>query len=264
VDLSAPERELYEAERLRAIASTHAGVGRADGEARFALLAALTRLRQLACHPRLRDASSTVASTKLASVLSLIEELKEAGHRALVFSQFTTHLDLVAEALGPMGIRFFELQGSTPAEERAERVQRFQAGEGDVFLVSLKAGGTGLNLTAADYVVHLDPWWNPAAEDQASDRAHRIGQDKPVTVVRVITRGTIEESVLALHGEKRELAAAILSGGDVAGRLSTAELFALMEKSVHDDVELEAGSRGPSEGTLRSTMAGDRATLAAR
>jgi superfamily II DNA or RNA helicase len=238
VTLSTAERELYEAERQRAVASTHAAVGQVDGpDARFAILAALTRLRQLACHPRLRDPASTVPSSKLASVLELLEELREAGHRALVFSQFTAHLDLVAEALSAKGFPFFELQGSTPAADRAECVRRFQAGEGDFFLVSLKAGGTGLNLTAADYVLHLDPWWNPAAEDQASDRAHRIGQDKPVTVVRLIARGTIEESVLALHGEKRELAAAILAGGDVAGRLSTADLFALMQKSVSDEID---------------------------
>lgn len=141
----------------------------------------------------------------------------------------------MGDALTEQGVRCLRLDGSTPAEERAARVKQFQAGEADAFLISLKAGGTGLNLTAADYVVHLDPWWNPAAEDQASDRAHRIGQDKPVTVVRVITRGTIEESVLALHGEKRELAAAVLAGGDVAARLSTAELFALMERSATAD-----------------------------
>ncbi len=176
-------------------------------------------------------------------MLGLVDELKDAGHRALVFSQFTSHLEIVAQALAARGMRCFELDGSTPADVRADRVRRFQAGEADVFLISLKAGGTGLNLTAADYVIHLDPWWNPAAEDQASDRAHRIGQDKPVTVVRVITRGTIEESVLALHGEKRELAEAILEGGDVAARLSTQDLFALMERSAAEDASLD----GPPE-----------------
>ena len=118
---------------------------------------------------------------------------------------------------------------TTSGHVSAERVARFQAGEGDVFLISLKAGGVGLNLTGADYVLHLDPWWNPAVEDQASDRAHRIGQDKPVTIVRLIARGTIEEKVLALHEEKRELADAVLAGGDASGRLSTADLVALME-----------------------------------
>ena len=244
VTLSPAERELYEAERQRAIASMRETAAEGEGsDGRFAILASLTRLRQLACHPRLRDAGSSVRSTKLASVLDLVEELRDAGHRALVFSQFTSHLALLSEALRERGISFLELDGGTPAEARADRVRRFQAGEAMLFLISLKAGGTGLNLTAADYVLHLDPWWNPAAEDQASDRAHRIGQDKPVTVVRFITRGTIEETVLSLHEEKRELASAVLTGGDVAARLSTRELFALMEKSATDEATGESDER---------------------
>ncbi len=232
VDLSAAERDLYEVERLRALDAAKNGSTGDDG--RFIVLAALTRLRQLACHPRLRHPESTAASSKLESVLALIEELREAGHRALVFSQFTSHLALVAEALTVAGVTYLQLEGSTPAEARAERVRRFQASEVDVFLISLKAGGVGLNLTAADYVIHLDPWWNPAVEDQASDRAHRIGQDRPVTVVRLIARHTIEEAVLALHTEKRELAEAVLSGGDVAGRLSMRQLISLMDKPTAD------------------------------
>ncbi len=227
VELSTEERELYEAERS---ASIEALATPAPGQdKRFAVLAALLRLRQLASHPRLRFHDSSVPSSKLASAVELLEELRDAGHRALVFSQFTSHLALVAEALRARGFTFHELEGSTPQEVRAERVRRFQAGEGDVFLISLKAGGVGLNLTGADYVVHMDPWWNPAVEDQASDRAHRIGQDKPVTIVRLISRGTIEEKVLLLHEEKRELADAVLAGGDASGRLSTADLVHLME-----------------------------------
>jgi SNF2 family DNA or RNA helicase len=237
VDLSAAERDLYEAERVRAVDALKTGA--ANEEARFAILAALTRLRQLACHPQLRHPDSTVASSKLDSVLALVDELRDAGHRTLIFSQFTSHLALVAEALAANGVTHLELDGSTPAEARADRIRRFQAEEVDAFLISLKAGGVGLNLTAADYVLHLDPWWNPAAEDQASDRAHRIGQNKPVTVVRFIARGTIEESVLALHAEKRELAEALLSGGDVAARLTTRELLSLMERGVAGDVESE-------------------------
>ncbi len=235
VEPTPEEQALYEAERAQIVASLAnrpetANVPRAPGEeGRFAILAALTRLRQLACHPRLRDPDAPGTSAKLEAVLAMIDELREAGHKALVFSQFTGHLAIVAEALRERGVTFFELDGSTPAEARADRVRRFQAGEADMFLISLKAGGVGLNLTAADYVLHLDPWWNPASEDQASDRAHRIGQDKPVTIVRFVTQGTIEESVLSLHDDKRELAEAILSGGDVAGRLSTRELFALIE-----------------------------------
>jgi SNF2 family DNA or RNA helicase len=257
VVLSPSERELYEAERLRSIEAA----GRDPGdEGRFALLAALTRLRQLACHPRLRHPESSAPSSKLESICALVLELRDAGHRALVFSQFTSHLALVADALRARGVDFLELDGSTPTDARADRVRRFQAGQAGFFLISLKAGGVGLNLTAADYVLHLDPWWNPAAEDQASDRAHRIGQDKPVTVVRFITRGTIEESVLALHGEKRELADALLSGGDVAGRLSLRELVQLMEKSEQGGGERVDRSRLTRENATTTGVPGPPAT----
>jgi SNF2 family DNA or RNA helicase len=162
-------------------------------------------------------------------LLELLEELRDAGHRALVFSQFTSHLALVREELDRAGFRYQYLDGSTPAGARAKRVEAFQRGEGDLFLISLKAGGTGLNLTAADYVIHLDPWWNPAVEDQATDRAHRIGQDKPVTVYRLVTRGTIEEQILSLHADKRALVAGILEGTDAAARLTTKDLLQLLE-----------------------------------
>jgi SNF2 family DNA or RNA helicase len=112
--------------------------------------------------------------------------------------------------------------------ERARLIQAFQDGEGDVFLISLKAGGTGINLTGADYVIHLDPWWNPAVEDQATDRAHRIGQTRPVTVYRLIARGTVEERILQLHASKRALVADVLDGSDVAGKLTTKDLLALI------------------------------------
>jgi SNF2 family DNA or RNA helicase len=145
-----------------------------------------------------------------------------------VFSQFTSHLSLVASALEHAGYTSLYLDGSTPAPERARRIARFQAGEAEVFLLSLKAGGTGINLTAADYVIHLDPWWTPAVEDQATDRAHRIGQTKPVTVYRLIARGTIEEQIVRMHGDKRALVAGVLDGTDVAGRLTTKDLLALL------------------------------------
>jgi SNF2 family DNA or RNA helicase len=120
------------------------------------------------------------------------------------------------------------LDGSTPAVERKKRVDAFQSGLGDVFLISLKAGGTGLNLTAADYVIHLDPWWNPAVEDQASDRAHRMGQQRPVTIYRLVAKGTIEEKILELHNHKRDLADSLLDGSDVSGKLSAEELLKLI------------------------------------
>ena len=231
VDLSAAERALYE-EMRTAAADSLAGIGRGEEKAapqqRFIVLQALTRLRQLACHPRLVDNSSTVRSSKLSVLLELIAELRDEGHRALIFSQFTTLLALVRQALDAAGVRWRYLDGQTPAAQRRVEVDAFQAGDGDVFLLSLKAGGTGLNLTAADYVVHLDPWWNPAVEDQATDRAHRIGQDKPVTVYRLVARGTVEEGIMALHDEKRELAEALLAGTDAARALTVEELAALI------------------------------------
>ena len=177
-------------------------VTRADAPRRFAILATITRLRRLACHPRLLDASSQVASSKLSAFLELSADLIADGHRALVFSQFTSHLALVREALDDRGTAYLYLDGSTPAPRRAALVTQWQQGQAPLFLISLKAGGTGLNLTAADYVIHLDPWWNPAVEDQASDRAHRLGQTRPVTVVRMVAQGTIEQQVIELHARK--------------------------------------------------------------
>jgi SNF2 family DNA or RNA helicase len=193
---------------------------------RVALLAEITRLRQLACHPRLLMPDLVLESSKVRTLLELFGDLLPAGHRALVFSQFVGHLALVREALAARGLGYLYLDGSTPAAERGGLVERWQNGETDVFLISLKAGGTGLNLSGADYVFHLDPWWNPAAEDQASDRAHRIGQARPVTIVRMVAEATIEEQVLSLHAQKRELASAVLEGSDGAAdvRLDVDEL----------------------------------------
>ena len=162
--------------------------------------------------------------------MSLVEELREGKHRALIFSQFVKHLSLIRESLDEREIEYQYLDGATPAKERQRRVDAFQDGEGDLFLISLKAGGTGLNLTGADYVIHLDPWWNPAVEDQATDRAHRIGQERPVTVYRLVTEGTIEEQILALHADKRELVAGVLDGTDLAAKMDTETLIQLIRE----------------------------------
>ncbi len=228
IALSADERELYEDARLAAVAELTKMKGVRDEQQRFQVLAALTRMRLLASHPKLYDPTSVVASSKLKRAIELLEELRAEGHRALVFSQFTSHLALVREQLDRIGFSTQYLDGSTPAAKRKAIVGAFQAGEGDAFLISLKAGGTGLNLTAADYVIHLDPWWNPAVEDQATDRAHRIGQTKPVTVYRLIARGTLEEKIVQMHADKRALVAGILEGTDVAARLTTRDLLALL------------------------------------
>ncbi|WP_246151397.1 DEAD/DEAH box helicase [Rubripirellula reticaptiva] len=232
-ELSKAERRLYEDARVAALAELSST--REDGQAgqqRIRTLAWLTRLRQLSCHPRLVEKSWTKTSAKLDLFTGLVDELREGDHRALVFSQFVKHLGLVREALDERGITYQYLDGATPAKERQRRVDAFQAGEGDLFLISLKAGGTGLNLTAADYVIHLDPWWNPAVEDQATDRAHRIGQERPVTVYRLVAEGTIEEQILELHADKRELVAGVLDGTDHAARMDTKELIELIREGV--------------------------------
>jgi len=211
VELSPAEQALYET----AVEQARRAVGkrrRHDATQNLQILAELTRLRQLACHPRLVIEDDRLESSKLCALMQLLEDILPRGHRVLIFSQFTKHLALVREALVKRELPFLYLDGSTPPTQRAALVESFQRGDEPVFLISLKAGGTGLNLTAADYVVHLDPWWNPATEDQASDRAHRIGQDKPVTIVKLVAQGTIEEKVLSLHGHKRRLADAVLLG----------------------------------------------------
>jgi superfamily II DNA or RNA helicase len=234
-ELSPAERSLYEQARIAALAELSAG-GDDQGQAgqhRIRTLAWLTRLRQIACHPKLVDPAWKKGSAKLSLLTSLIEELREGQHRALVFSQFVKHLDVIRETLDQQSIPYQYLDGATPAKERQRRVDAFQAGEGDLFLISLKAGGTGLNLTGADYVIHLDPWWNPAVEDQATDRAHRIGQERPVTVYRLVAEGTIEEQILELHADKRELVAGVLDGSDRAAKMNTEDLIKLIKEGAN-------------------------------
>ena len=234
VTLSPEEAVLYEALRQRAVEQLEAAgeeTGSGEGE-RFALFAHMTRLRLACCNPRLVLDSPAGApkSSKLESFAATLGELLENRHKVLVFSQFVMHLKLVEEYLNKQRIAYQYLDGSTPAKVRNERIAAFQSGQGDVFLISLKAGGTGLNLTAADYVIHMDPWWNPAVEDQASDRAHRIGQTRPVTIYRLVTEGTIEEQIVDLHRHKRDLAEQLLEGTDAAGRLNTEELLELLRQ----------------------------------
>jgi SNF2 family DNA or RNA helicase len=227
--LSAEEWQLYEDARLAALSDleTRRSVLK-EQQRRVQVLASLTRLRLLASNPRLFDAHSTVASSKLARLMDLVDELVAAGQRALVFSQFTSHLALVQEQLDARGLRYVQLDGATPARQRRARVAAFQDGEAPLFLISLKAGGTGLNLTAATNVIHLDPWWNPAVEDQASDRAHRLGQRKPVTIFRLVAMGTIEEQLLVMHSQKRALVERVLQGKAGAAKVTTDELVALL------------------------------------
>ena len=231
VELSAAERAIYDSVRMSALGEMDAIAKLPEiQDQRFRILALLTRLRQIACHPKMVHESWTEGSAKLTQLLETLLQLREEGHRVLIFSQFVKHLTLIREMMDKEKITYQYLDGSTPPDERQRQVDTFQNGDATAFLISLKAGGTGLNLTAADYVIHMDPWWNPAVEDQATDRAHRIGQEKPVMVYRIIAQNTIEEEILRLHDTKRDLVAGVLDGTHSAAKLSTEDLIAMLRK----------------------------------
>ncbi|MDD5175839.1 MAG: DEAD/DEAH box helicase [Sterolibacterium sp.] len=240
VELADGQRDLYESLRLafdKKLRQVLAAKGVAQSQ--IMILDALLKLRQACCDPRLvkLPVSAHVAraheSAKLELLLEMLTELLEEGRRVLLFSQFTSMLALIEEELVRRGIAYVKLTGQTKDRERP--IRRFQDGEVPLFLVSLKAGGTGLNLTAADTVIHYDPWWNPAVEEQATARAHRIGQDKSVFVYKLLTRGTVEEKILALQDRKRGLADNLLKGSGTQQHLITAEdlevLFQPLESS---------------------------------
>ncbi|MBY0358929.1 MAG: DEAD/DEAH box helicase [Candidatus Obscuribacterales bacterium] len=193
----------------------------------ISVLAALLRLRQVCCDPRLlkdRGDAPTPPSAKLISLIEMIGEIAESGHKILVFSQFVEMLSLVRTELENKKYVYEYIDGQTPAKERLEKVNRFNEDQSiPIFLISLKAGGTGLNLTGADYVIHYDPWWNPAVENQATDRAHRIGQTRHVFNYKLITRGTVEEKILALQKKKKELADMVIGGDESIAKELTRE-----------------------------------------
>ncbi len=220
------QKELYSA---RALQLKETLEGR-ETENKIQILAALTRLRQICCDPRLIYDNYSGGSAKLETCMELLRSGVEAGYRILLFSQFTSMLELIRRRLDEAGIASLLLVGETSKEERQQRVNAFQRGEAPIFLISLKAGGTGLNLTRADMVIHYDPWWNVAAQNQAADRAHRIGQEKTVTVVQLITRGTIEENILKLQKAKAALADQVVTDENVSlGSLSFEEIAKLLE-----------------------------------
>ncbi|MBS2039427.1 TerB family tellurite resistance protein [bacterium] len=220
IDLSNEERDFYNQIRRAALEM--------QKEDRISLLTALTRLRQACCDPALVDDQWKAASSKITAAVEMLAEVSAEGHQILVFSQFVSLLNRLARQLDEEGLDYRTLYGSTGVEERRSLVDEFQQGQFRIFLISLKAGGTGLTLTRADYVLHLDPWWNPAVEDQATDRAHRIGQTQTVNVYRLIARETVEEKVLELHQSKRELAEAVLAQDGSPGVLSLDDLKALL------------------------------------
>ncbi len=224
-ELEDRERELYDA--LRASTRKEVIERLKGGGGVMEALEALLRLRQAACHPALVPGQEAEDSSKVRLLMGHLEKTVAEEHKALVFSQWTSLLDQVEPHLRAAGIAFSRLDGST--RDRGRVVDEFSRQEGPpVLLISLKAGGTGLNLVAADNVVLLDPWWNPAVEEQAADRAHRIGQERPVIVHRIVAKDTVEERILALQEHKRALAAAALDGGAAAGRLSREDLLALL------------------------------------
>jgi SNF2 family DNA or RNA helicase len=233
VEIEGGQRDLYESlrvafDRKLRLVLTEQGVGRSQ----IMIFDALLKLRQICCDPRLVKLPAAEAlvkkghahSAKLATLMEMLDELLDEGRKVLLFSQFTSMLGLIELELEKRGILYAKLTGQT--RDRETPIGDFQEGRVPLFLISLKAGGTGLNLTAADTVIHYDPWWNPAVEEQATARAHRIGQDKPVFVYKLMTQGTVEEKILALQGRKRGLADQLMkqggAGGEGGGHLLTA------------------------------------------
>lgn len=231
VEMSPEEAALYEAQRRLAVEKLTSSETEPQGQQHIRILAEIMRLRRLCCNPSLVLPKSTIESSKLKVFADLLDDIRDNHHKALVFSQFVDHLAILSTFLDQRGISYQYLDGSTPVAARRKRINAFQAGEGDVFLISLKAGGSGLNLTAADYVIHMDPWWNPAVEDQASDRAHRIGQQRPVTIYRLVMGNSIEEQIIQLHQQKRDLADSLLAGGDISGTMTAEQLLSLLKEN---------------------------------
>jgi len=230
VELAGAQRDLYETVRVSMHERVRAEIAaRGLAQSQIVVLDALLKLRQICCDPRLLklDAARKVTeSAKLEALLDMLQQLLREGRRVLLFSQFTSMLELIEQELKQLGIGYVKLTGET--RDRSKPVHSFQSGKVPLFLISLKAGGTGLNLTAADTVIHYDPWWNPAVERQATDRAHRIGQDKPVFVYKLIASGSVEEKIAQLQESKAALAAGVLGEGGVAGAALTSEDIAAL------------------------------------
>lgn len=231
VELEGAQRDLYETVRSAMDAQVRAEIAaKGLNRSQIVILDALLKLRQVCCDPRLLKSSHArkiSQSAKLELLLDMVPEMVEEGRRILIFSQFTEMLTLIEEALGQASVRYVKLTGQT--RDRETPVRQFQAGEVPVFLISLKAGGVGLNLTAADTVIHYDPWWNPAAEEQATDRAHRLGQNKAVFVYKLTVAGSIEERMLALQAQKAQLASGILGKDEsVEMKFNEADIAALL------------------------------------
>lgn len=228
-NMEAEQRKVYSAVLLQKQASVQSLLERQGLKgSRGEVLAAMTELRQICCDPRLVLDTYTGESAKLELLMEVLPPILENGHRVLLFSQFTRMLALMQPRLNAMNISTMYLDGDTPVKERLALTQRFNEGEGQLFLISLKAGGTGLNLTGADTVIHYDPWWNPTTEEQAIDRAHRVGQEKKVQVIRLVTLNSIEEQVVLLGARKKKLFDKLVTAGEVMPeKLKTEDILAL-------------------------------------
>ncbi|EJW89798.1 SNF2 family helicase [gut metagenome] len=226
VELSDEEMAVYEVIRQRAKELIEEG----GEQVNVVTLSEITRLRLAACCASLTEKKWKGKCSKIEKLLELMAELKEGGNRALIFSQFTSFFTLIRKALDKAGENYLYLDGSVPVKQREKLVQEFQEGDCPFFLISLKAGGLGLNLTGANYIIHLDPWWNPAIEQQATDRAYRIGQTQKVTAYHLISSHTIEEKIIRLHENKRNLADALLDGTDMSHKLTAQELMEILEQ----------------------------------
>lgn len=230
-DLNEEQKRLY----LAYAAQAKADIVRLEeekgfGKSRIEILSIITRLRQLCCHPAMFIEDYQEGSGKLDALMELVENALQSGRRILIFSQFTSMLNIISETLERMEVEHFYLDGSVSSVKRLDMTYAFNHGMRDVFLISLKAGGTGLNLATADMVIHVDPWWNPAVENQATDRAHRIGQNKIVQVVKLVTRGTIEEKICRLQEKKQEMINSVVEDGEMMlSSMTLEEIQALFE-----------------------------------
>lgn len=213
-EMGAKQRKIYESYLARIQMELAGDEENTPGGNRMQVLAALTRLRQICCHPATFASNYHGGSGKLDLLMEQLPDILEGGHSVIVFSQFTSMLSIIAHELKQRNIPFFYLAGSTSAQERKREVKEFNHGEVKVFLISLKAGGTGLNLTGADTVIHFDPWWNPAVEDQATDRAYRIGQKKKVQVIKYVMKDSIEEKIYELQKRKKQLSDQLIQAGE--------------------------------------------------
>ena len=231
VKMSKPQTDLYQLQMQKIIAQLNGQDDNDFKKSRFQILAQITKLREICCDPHLLYNNYHGKSNKLSSTVDLIKNNIENGHKILLFSQFTSMLDILHERLAKLKIPIFTLTGATPKEKRQEDIQQFNSLKTpSVFLISLKAGGTGINLTSADVVIHYDPWWNIAAENQATDRAHRIGQKNSVKIYKIVTQDTIEERIIKLQQKKAELAQAILGNKNMSNTtMSRKDLLRLLK-----------------------------------